>query len=135
MCHVYVRYDSLVGVCFSDQEYPISAAHGLLTNLLDEFTANVPKSKWHDELAVPEFKFVIERYLEIYQNPEPPTPFTKMRYNFVETRIMQYDSMEELLNRGEKLDNLIERTTKLTDSSKILHNSTKKINPCSTSWR
>ena len=31
MCHAYVRSDSLVGLCVSDQEYPNLVAHTLLT--------------------------------------------------------------------------------------------------------
>ena len=33
MCHVFVRADSLIGVCLSDQEYPKMVAHKLLTKV------------------------------------------------------------------------------------------------------
>ena len=33
MCHVFVRADSLIGVCLSDHEYPHRVAHTLLTKV------------------------------------------------------------------------------------------------------
>ncbi len=36
-CHVFVRGDSLTGVCFSDHEYPPRVAHTLLARVLEDF--------------------------------------------------------------------------------------------------
>ena len=41
MIHVFVRSDSLVGVCLSDHEYPHRVAHTMLTKVLEDFTNQV----------------------------------------------------------------------------------------------
>lgn len=41
MCHVFVRSDSLVGVCLSDHEYPTRVAHTMLTKVMEDFTNQV----------------------------------------------------------------------------------------------
>ena len=41
MCHTFARSDSLVGVCFSDHEYPHRVAHTMLTKVLEDFTNQV----------------------------------------------------------------------------------------------
>ena len=44
MIHVFVRSDSLVGVCLSDHEYPHRVAHTMLTKVMEDFTNQVPIS-------------------------------------------------------------------------------------------
>ena len=44
ICHVFVRSDSLAGVCLSDEEYPQRVAHTMLTKILEDFTNQVLKS-------------------------------------------------------------------------------------------
>ena len=39
--HIFVRSDSLVGVCLSDQEYPHRVAHTMLIKVLEDFTNQV----------------------------------------------------------------------------------------------
>ena len=41
MIHVFVRSDSLVGVCLSDHEYPHRVAHTMLTKVMEDFTNQV----------------------------------------------------------------------------------------------
>ena len=36
--YIFVRSDSLVGVCLSDHEYPHRVAHTMLTKVLEDFT-------------------------------------------------------------------------------------------------
>ena len=47
MVHAYANNTtSLVGVVFSDHDYQQRVAHNLLTKILDDFAAQVPRSKW-----------------------------------------------------------------------------------------
>lgn len=47
MVHAYANNStSLVGVVFSDHEYQQRVAHNLLTKILDDFAAQVPRSSW-----------------------------------------------------------------------------------------
>ena len=74
-----------------------------------------------------------------YQNPEQADPLTKIQTNLEETKIIILDSVQALLERGEKLDELVERSQKLSesrwsDSSKIWNTTARKTNSCFGSW-
>ena len=134
MCHVYVRFDSLVGICVSDQSYPNQVAHRLLTNVLDKFTEDIPKQQWIHNKEVTGFSDELEKYLKHYRNPEKADPLTKIQTNLEETKIIILDSIQAILERGEKLDDMVERSQKLTDSSKIFYTTARKTNSCCGSW-
>ena len=40
-CHVFVRSDSLAGVCISDENYPQRVAYTMLTKIMEDFTNQV----------------------------------------------------------------------------------------------
>ena len=42
-CHVFVRSDSLAGVCLSDDDYPQRVVHTMLTKIMEDFTNQVKK--------------------------------------------------------------------------------------------
>ena len=63
MCHVYVRNDYLVGVCFCDEFYPHQVAHTLVTKALDDFAAQVPRQQWEAGKEVDGFVGLLENLL------------------------------------------------------------------------
>ena len=134
MCHVYVRVDSLVGICVSDQTYPNQVAHRLLTNVLDKFTEDIPKQQWIHNKEVSGFSGELEKYLKHYQNPEQADSLTKIQTNLEETTIIILDSIQAILERGEKLDVMVEKSQKLSGSSKIFYTTARKTNSCCGSW-
>ena len=134
MCHIYVRFDSLVGICVSDQNYPNQVAHRLLTNVLDKFTEDVPKPQWLHNKEVSGFSGELEKHLKQYQNPEQADPLTKIQTDLEETKIIILDSIQALLERGEKLDELVERSIILSHSSKMFYKTARKTNSCCGSW-
>lgn len=44
-CHVFVRSDSLAGVCLSDDDYPQRVVHTMLTKIMEDFSNQVLNSK------------------------------------------------------------------------------------------
>lgn len=130
MCHVYVRADNLAGVLISDQEYPHRVAHTLITKVLDEFATKIPASSWatadEQSVAFPQ----INTYLARYQNPREADPMTKIQEELDETKIILHNTIEAVLQRGEKLDDLVAKSEGLSLQSKAFYKTARKTNSC-----
>ncbi|XP_026752711.1 synaptobrevin homolog YKT6 [Galleria mellonella] len=132
MLQVYVRADNLAGVLISDHEYPNRVAHTLITKILDEFTASVPVNNWPtgNETTI-DFP-VLPQYLAKYQNPREADALTKIQNDLDETKIILHDTIKAVLERGEKLDDLVEKSNSLSLHSKTFYKTARKTNSCCT---
>ncbi|XP_046333040.1 synaptobrevin homolog YKT6-like [Haliotis rufescens] len=130
MCHVYVRSDGLSGVLIGDHEYPQRVAHTLLNKVLDEFAAKYPKSNW-DVLSSGQINFPqLNEYLQKYQNPKEADAMTKIQNDLDETKIILHNTIDAVLQRGEKLDDLVDKSEGLSTQSKAFYKTAKKTNQC-----
>lgn len=130
MCHVYVRGDNLGAVLISDHEYPPRVAHTLITKVLDDFTAKVPAALWAtgSDAAI-DFQ-ILAAYLAKYQDPREGDALTKIQDDLDETTIILRNTIEAVLERGEKLDDLVEKSAQLSYQSKTFYKTAKKTNSC-----
>ena len=134
MCHVFVRNDSLAGVCLSDHEYPHRVAHSLISKILEDFTAQVPRAQWPVGTEVQGFSGPLDVYLKKYQTPETADPLTKVQNELDETKIILHNTISAVLERGEKLDDLVAKSEGLSMQSKTFYKTAKKTNSCCGSW-
>lgn len=133
MLQVYVRADNLAGVLISDHEYPNRVAHTLITKILDDFTPIVPSSKWAtcNEASPELLEFnVLPEYLTKYQNPREADALTKIQNDLDETKIILHDTIKAVLERGEKLDDVVAKTESLSMQSKLFYKTARKTNSC-----
>ncbi|XP_033332638.2 YKT6 v-SNARE homolog [Megalopta genalis] len=130
MCHVYVRGDNLAAVLISDHEYPRRVAHTLITKVMDEFTMKYPISTWESlSEAMTDFS-QLNLYLAKYQNPNEADAFTKMQNDLDDTKIILHNTLEAVLQRGEKLDDLVSKSEGLSAQSKAFYKTARKTNSC-----
>ncbi|XP_029051553.1 synaptobrevin homolog YKT6 isoform X2 [Osmia bicornis bicornis] len=130
MCHVYVRADNLAAVLISDHEYPRRVAHTLITKVMDEFSLKYPQSTW-DTLSEATIDFAqLNVYLAKYQNPNEADALTKMQNDLDETKIILHNTLEAVLQRGEKLDDLVSKSEGLSAQSKAFYKTARKTNSC-----
>lgn len=128
--HCYVRSDGLGGTVTTDAEYPARVAFVLLGQLLEEFTAAHGDS-WKSVTAVDSVSFPpIEEYLQKYQDPAAADKVTKIQKDLDETTQILHKTIDSVLERGVKLDSLVERSNDLSTQSKIFYKSAKKTNAC-----
>jgi synaptobrevin family protein YKT6 len=128
--HCYVRSDGLGGTVTTDAEYPARVAFVLLGQLLEEFTAAHGDS-WKSVTAVDSVSFPpIEEYLQKYQDPAAADKVTKIQKDLDETTQILHKTIDSVLERGVKLDSLVERSNDLSTQSKIFYKSEKKTNAC-----
>jgi len=128
ICHTYVRADGLSAVLVSDTEYPHRVAHTLLTKVLDDVaakqewkTANTETLRNYRDLDV---------FLAKYQNPKEADALTKIQAELDETKIIMHDTITAVLERGEKLDDLVSKSEGLSAQSKMFYKTAKKTNSC-----
>ena len=138
MCHCYAREDSLVGICMADEEYPHRVAHTLLAKVLDDFTGQVPRDQWAAAAAgtgeVQGFTGTLDVYLKKYQDPAAVDPLAKMQSEVDETKIILHNTIAAVLDRGEKLDDLAQKSDELSFQSKAFIKTARKTNSCCASW-
>ncbi|CAH8445689.1 unnamed protein product [Dicrocoelium dendriticum] len=132
ICHIFVRWDNLCGVLISDQEYPQRVAQTLLTKATDDFAAEVPANTWQtlQEGSVACKK--LDELLHRYQNPAEADSMMRLHSELDETKVILHNTLESLLSRGEKLDDLVQRSEGLSLQSKMFYTTAKKTNKCCT---
>lgn len=131
LCHVFVRADNLAGVVISDNEYPNRVAHTLLNKVLDEFAVKVPQSHWQTHGSEGAISFnELQGYLARYQNPQQADAMTKIQADLDETKIILHNTIEAVLERGEKLDDLVAKSEELSVQSKAFYTTARKTNSC-----
>lgn len=130
--HTYARLEGLACVIISDKEYPVRPAYTLINKMLEEYLSLHPKSEWanvtettsalnFDSLSV---------YLNKYQDPSQADSIMKVQQELDETKIVLHKTIENVLQRGEKLDSLVDKSEALSSSSRMFYKQAKKTNSC-----
>ncbi|CAG8746737.1 6896_t:CDS:2, partial [Dentiscutata erythropus] len=119
----YVRTEGLAGIIICDSEYPQRVAFSLLSKIIDEFIVKFARNTWQPQtISYPELK----TYLIKYQDPKEADQITKVQEQLDETKQVMNKTIESLLQRGEKLDDLIDRSQEISFQSKAFYKQAKK---------
>lgn len=128
--HCYVRSDGLAGTVTTDLEYPSRVAFVLLSQLLEEFCQKLGDS-WQTVTVAESVPFPkAEEYLQKYQDPAEADKVTKIQRDLDETTSILHKTIDSVLERGVKLDNLVEKSNDLSAQSKMFYKQAKKTNSC-----
>jgi len=120
----------LAGAVTTDLEYPSRVAFVLLTQVLDEFT-NAHGTSWRDATEPYSMVFEpLEGYIVKYQDPAAADKVTKIQKDLDDTTQILHKTIDSVLERGVKLDNLVERSDDLSRQSKMFYKQAKKTNAC-----
>ncbi|EGX53263.1 palmitoyltransferase [Orbilia oligospora] len=128
MVHAYTRPENCTGIVITNAEYPRRIPHELLNRLLDEFITKHPRTTWapNKTYDLPQLK----EYLVKYQEPSQADNISKIQRELDETKIVLHKTIESVLDRGEKLDTLVQRSDNLSNASKMFYTNAKKQNSC-----
>ncbi|KAI9803113.1 MAG: palmitoyltransferase [Piccolia ochrophora] len=127
--HAYGRTEGVAGIIISDEEYPALVAHQLLSKVVDEFLAKHPRASIasaSESLPFPELK----DYIVKYQDPQQADSIMKIQKELDETKIVLHKTIESVLERGEKIDTLVQKSDGLSAQSKMFYTQAKKQNSC-----
>uniref|UniRef100_A0A7S3ZIG5 V-SNARE coiled-coil homology domain-containing protein n=1 Tax=Lotharella globosa TaxID=91324 RepID=A0A7S3ZIG5_9EUKA len=76
----------------------------------------------------------MEKYLKDYQEPAKMDKMGQVLKEVGELKLQLKDNLVLLLDRGEKLDDIVEKAEDLSDLSKEFYIQSKKHNQCCKSW-
>lgn len=116
----------------TDDEYPTIVAHRVLSKIVDEFVSKYPRTayanftKGSPQMSFPELK----QYIAQYQDPAQADSIVKIQKELDETKIVLHKTIESVLERGEKIDNLVAKSDGLSAQSKMFYTQAKKQNSC-----
>ena len=72
----------------------------------------------------------MDESLQKYQDPSAADKITKIQNDLDETTQILHKTIDSVLERGVKLDNLVERSNDLSAQSKMFYKQAKKTNSC-----
>ena len=112
--HVYLRADGLCGCVTCDAEYPQRVAYTLLGKCLEDFDAAFPSGtqKYWRGIKVPESITwpPLDQMITDFQDPAQADQMTRIQKNIDETRDVLHYTIDSMLQRGEKLEDLVDRS-------------------------
>jgi synaptobrevin family protein YKT6 len=129
-CHTWVHPQGLGAAVLIDAEYPPRVAFSLLSEAVRIFMEKMD-GQWQDmgkdaELKCPE----VEELFQKFQNPAEADKLTKIEKDLEEVKETVLQSMDDLLKRGENLDQLMEKSKDLSNTSVQFYRTAKKNNQC-----
>ncbi|KAJ4305313.1 palmitoyltransferase [Kalmusia sp. IMI 367209] len=130
LIHTYDNARGLCGIVVTNKEYPEFVITGVLKKLCDEFSTkhsqSAVASASANSLPYPELK----DYITQYQNPQEADKILKIQHELDATKQVLHQTMESMLERGEKMDQLVAKSNDLSSSSKMFYTQAKKQNSC-----
>ena len=108
-------------------------AFSLLMKTIEDFSTKVPQTSYSNpsSISFPE----IHEYLRKYQDPKQADAIMRVQQELDETKIVLHKTIESVLARGEKLDDLVVRSDALSAQSKRFYTTAKKVSLSIVSWK
>lgn len=127
--HLMLRSDGLGSLCVCDAEYPQRAAYLILHDLLKEFTPPPPPlQKDEKDMQIP-FPYM-ERAIVEYQDPTKADKLLRIHEDLDKTIAIVHKTIDSVLDRGVKLEHLVQQSEDLGIQSKLFYNNAASANRC-----
>ncbi|SBT80170.1 SNARE protein, putative [Plasmodium malariae] len=132
--HIYTSKENNISVLvLSTKAYPLRIAFGLIDNTQKLFRQkcrgrfeNITQDLKEDML----FHEELNELLKKYQNPSEADKLSRVQKDLDEVKDVMLKNIEDLLQRGEKLDDLMKKSQDLSNSSYQFYRQAKKNNQC-----
>lgn len=130
-CHVYRQNDGLCGVVTANIDYPQRPAFVFLSKLLEEFRTEFV-GKWETETSDNVFAgwSNLAQALAEYQDPVKVDKITAIQEELRSTTAILHKTIDGVLERGLKLDQLVDKSQDLSKQSKKFYKQARKTNSC-----
>eukprot|EP00923_Selenidium_pygospionis_P029450 GHVN01052547.1.p2 GENE.GHVN01052547.1~~GHVN01052547.1.p2 ORF type:complete len:201 (+),score=31.74 GHVN01052547.1:3543-4145(+) len=129
-CHAYVHPSGLAAAACTDAEYPVRVVFSMLSIILRQFEAKF-QSEWATAEADTQFEFPEgEALFTEYQNPMEADKLLKVQNELDEVKDVMLKNIDDLFQRGETLDSLMDKSEDLSAASTQFYRTAKKNNQC-----
>ncbi|RNF01719.1 vesicle-associated membrane protein [Trypanosoma rangeli] len=126
----YATLDGLVAIAISDIEYNSRVAFTLLAELAQQFQTTF-RGKY-DTVDGKDDNFLNWPYLEEtllkYQKPEEQDKILKIKRDIEDTKVVMYNAIDQIIERGQKIDELVSKSEDLGMASKTFYKQAKQTN-------
>lgn len=96
--------------------------------MIDEFLAQYPRTAFAN--SSPKLDFPqLKEYIVKYQDPHQADSIMKIQKELDETKIVLHKTIESVLERGEKIDTLVEKSDGLNAQSKMFYKQVSNLDP------
>jgi len=130
ICHTQVTSQRLGGAVITEGPYNQRVAFALLSKALEladkQYGTKLFGSSKDTHLEVDGLSTLLSKY----QNPDSADPLLKIDKDLKETKEIMLQNVEKILERGEKIEDLVQKTSDLSDSSKLFVKQAEKLNRC-----
>jgi synaptobrevin family protein YKT6 len=131
MCHVRVCSNNLGVAVLADMEYPSRVAFALIQEVLDLFNKAYNESQWTKFTSDTSLNVAgLDEAVAKYQKPEEADKIMKIQKQLDETKDVLRKNIDQLLERGEKIETLAARSEDLSYQSKAFMTQSEKLNSC-----
>lgn len=114
----------------ADTEYDTRVAYTLIHKLMSEYEAEAGDGwKAEEKDSVEDPQFLVDALVK-YQKPEEADTLLKINKNLDDIKGIMHKNIEEVLDRGVKLDDLMDKSEDLSSTSKTFYRQAKKTNAC-----
>merc|ERR1712038_1953328 len=83
-------------------------------------------AEWTSGSQVGGFNGQCEMYLKKFEDPKQSDPMSRIQNDLDETKIVLHSTIEAVLERGEKLDDLVDKSEALSMQSKAFYKTARK---------
>jgi len=131
MLFAVVQADGLGAIVMADKEYAPRVAVALAKEVLAAFKGAHAAAAWRAARADYACRLpALEGTLREYQDPTKVDKVLRLDKQLGETKDILVKTIEKVLERGEKLDELVDKSAALSAQSKMFYKQAKKTNAC-----
>ncbi|GMH66749.1 hypothetical protein TrRE_jg3232 [Triparma retinervis] len=128
-CFHYLISDNIIYLTLSERSYPKRLAFLYLDEIcrgfIDELTQDYGANQWQEKIstAARPYQFIkfdkfIQRKVKDYLDPSSRTNTSKLNEDLADIQSIMKKNIQEVLNRGEKLDHVSQVSSNLVNESK-----------------
>ena len=138
ICYCWTTTDGISATAVTDKEYPERGAFTLLYNVIMEFRDWAQPQGILDNVTA-DMKVnwpALERFLRDWQDPTQADKLMKVEKQLFDVTEIMKKNLQDLMDRGESIDQLMDKSKDLNQQSVQFYRSAKKTNSkcCNTSW-
>jgi len=131
-CHVIVQPNKLAIATVTSKAYPRRVAFEVMRDIIAKFEAAQPN--WSGQAAAGvdkqiDFPYMI-KICKSYEDPRKSDNILKIQNQLDETKDLMIQNIDQILKRGETIQELVDRTEDLEMSSKVFFQNADKLNSC-----